>query len=367
MPLLEMKAMLHHAHEKGYAIGGFEVVDRACLVGVMEAAERCQSPVMLSLSEKRFGDCDPETLFPAVEAAAHRASVPVAIHFDHGSGLESAVTAIRLGCNGIMLDVARDASETGRAVEVIHGCGVPVEGWIGEVAVEAAERDIRQSGVDFVALKIGSGGKDDGRLQAIHDRLQMPIVIHAARDEAAARIEHLIRCGVAKIQAGSLLEEAAGRAVSAFSRKGYVALFRHVASAVAGEAERCMRLWGGAGRASEVLSHCPAWESVEHLITYNVEHHDSAEVSAMIEEGRRVLTALPGVRSVETGEAVALEKARYRYCWLVRFTHQAVIDSYRDHPLHVAYADEFFRPAAQDRMSIDYRLFKTLKGIVNCT
>jgi fructose-bisphosphate aldolase, class II len=39
----------------------------------------------------------------------------------------------------------------------------------------------------------------------------------------------------------------------------------------------------------------------------------------------------------------------------VRFAHPAVIDSYRDHPDHLAFADNLFRPLAADRMTIDFR------------
>ncbi|QGU31791.1 Dabb family protein [Thermochromatium tepidum] len=42
--------------------------------------------------------------------------------------------------------------------------------------------------------------------------------------------------------------------------------------------------------------------------------------------------------------------------WLIRFTHEAVIDHYRDHPAHVAFADQHFRPLAPDRLTTDYRL-----------
>ncbi|HEB98599.1 MAG TPA: fructose-bisphosphate aldolase, partial [Thiotrichales bacterium] len=45
-----------------------------------------------------------------------------------------------------------------------------------------------------------------------------------------------------------------------------------------------------------------------------------------------------------------------RFCWLIRFVHPAVIDSYREHPEHLRFADELFRPVAGDRISIDYRL-----------
>jgi len=33
----------------------------------------------------------------------------------------------------------------------------------------------------------------------------------------------------------------------------------------------------------------------------------------------------------------------------------AVIDSYREHPVHVAFADNLFRPVSAERLSIDYQ------------
>jgi fructose-bisphosphate aldolase class II len=87
---------------------------------------------------------------------------------------------------------------------------------------------------------------------------------------------------------------------------------------------------------------------VEHLIIYNVAGIDEAHVEAMIAEGHCVLSAIPGVREVVTGKAVK-EDAKYRYTWLVRFCHPAVIESYRKHPDHVAFADNLFRPVAGGR------------------
>ncbi|MCG6867652.1 MAG: Dabb family protein [Gammaproteobacteria bacterium] len=48
------------------------------------------------------------------------------------------------------------------------------------------------------------------------------------------------------------------------------------------------------------------------------------------------------------------EDSQYRHCWLVSFAGQPVIDSYREHPDHVKFADERFRPYAGDRVSIDF-------------
>ncbi|MES0328496.1 MAG: Dabb family protein, partial [Gammaproteobacteria bacterium] len=57
---------------------------------------------------------------------------------------------------------------------------------------------------------------------------------------------------------------------------------------------------------------------------------------------------------VFTGEAVK-ENSKFRFCWLVRFCHKAVIDTYREHPDHIAFANKLFRQVADDRISIDYQ------------
>jgi len=103
MPVVDMKDMLQHAYDHGYAVGAFGLVSLEFLEAILAAAERARAPVILSLAEPHFKFYDFELIMPAVEAAAKRAAVPVAIHLDHGASLESAVHAIKLGCNGVMV------------------------------------------------------------------------------------------------------------------------------------------------------------------------------------------------------------------------------------------------------------------------
>jgi len=130
-------------------------------------------------------------------------------------------------------------------------------------------------------------------------------------------------------------------------------LMRGVRDAIRVEVERCMISWGSAGRAAEVLARCLSWQSVQHVVIYNVESIGNEHVDAVMHRGQTVLSKIPGVRRVITGTAVP-EKSKYRFCWLIEFAHQNVIDSYRDHPDHVAFANEMFRPIAGDRITIDF-------------
>jgi len=393
MALVNMNDMLQHAYRNGYAVGAFDLVSLDFLEGIIAAAEECRAPVILSVAESHFAHFDPQLMLPAVEAAARRTEVPVAIHLDHGASLQSAVAGIRLGCNGVMVDASTCAfpdnvALTREVVDMAHGCGVPVEGELGYVAgvegedaerhpgelrytsVEEARAYVDRTGVDFLAVSIGTvhgrmHGKpklDFQRLARINEALGIPLVIHGGTGLSDDQFRRLVAHGVAKINYYTALADAAGTVVrdnaAAGERRGYTALVRGIRDAVAAEAARCMRLWGSAGRAAEVRMQCRPWQEVEHLIVYNVAASDPRETADMVRRGREVLAGIPGVRRVLTGEAVR-DDARYRYAWLVRFASAAVIDSYREHPTHKAFADDLFRPRAGDRVSIDYTLCRS--------
>ncbi len=400
MPLVDMKDMLQHAYDHGYAVGAFDLVSLEFLEGILAAAERARAPVILSLAESHFEYYDFELIMPAVESAAKRASVPVAIHLDHGASLESAVHAIKLGCNGVMVDASHtDFSEniriTKSVVETAHACGMPVEGELGYVPGvegEDAERHpgevayttlaearayVERTRVDFLAVSIGTvhghmKGKpklDYQRLKQINEALAIPLVIHGGSGLSDDQFRRLITNGVAKINYYTALADVAGNSIRANAKAdrthGYTGLMKDVQEAVSTEVECRMRLWGSAGRAAEVLSRCRSWFPVEHLIIYNVEGiDDETRVEMMMAEGRRVLGAIPGVREVVTGKAVQ-ENEKYRYTWLVRFCHPAVIDSYREHPDHIDFADKIFRPMAGERISIDFKIVETVFSVHN--
>ncbi len=389
MPLVNMKDMLQHAYHHGYAVGAFDLVSLDFLEGIMIAAEQARAPVILSLAESHFEYFDFEVVMPAVEAAARRALVPVAIHLDHGASPESAVQAINHGCNGVMVDASNlDFTEntrvTRQVVDTAHACGIPVEGELGYVpgvegedaenhpgdvsytSLAEAKAYVERTGVDFLAVSIGTvhgrmKGKpklDYQRLKQINENLEIPLVIHGGTGLSDDQFRRLIANGVTKINYYTALSDIAAKQIRKNARanvsSSYTALLKDINHAVAAEVERCMRLWGSAGRAAEVLERCEPWEPVEHMIIYNVEGIDDIDVEKMMAEGRRVLATIPGVLDVFTGEAVQND-ASYRYSWLVRFCHAAVIDSYREHPAHIAFADNLFRPVAGKRISIDFQ------------
>jgi fructose-bisphosphate aldolase class II len=387
MALVSMNDMLRHAYRHGYAIPAFDLVSLDFLAAIIKSAERKRSPVILSLAESHFGYFDFELAMPAVEAAARRTTVPVAIHLDHGHSLTSAVQGINLGCNGVMVDTSQSPFEdnvarTAAVVAMAHGCGVTVEGELGYVAgvegedaehhpgdviytaPEEARRYVERTGVDCLAVSIGTvHGRmhgeprlDFARLARINQAIGIPLVIHGGTGLSDGQFRRLIDNGVAKINYYTALADAAGRCIrdnAAGRGEGYTQLVAGIQEAMCAEMERCIDVWGSANRAEALLDCCEPWLHVDHVIIYNIDTTTEVDVEAMMAKGRRVLSRIPGVCEVFTGQALG-DKAPYAFSWNVRFCHPAVVDSYREHPDHKAFADGWFRPVAADRISIDF-------------
>ena len=389
MPLVNMRDMLYHAYDNNYAVGAFDLVSLDFLEAVIDAAESCRSAVILSIAEPHFAHYDFELLLPAVEAAAKRASVPVAIQLDHGSSLESAIKAINLGCNGVMLDASdqdfSDNIDQTRAVaEMAHQCGVSVVGELGYVAGkegEGAEQHpgetaftlpseakayVERTGVDFLAVSIGTvQGRMNGRakldyvrLKQLNQAVNVPLVIHGGSGLNEDQFHKLTSNGVAKIDYFTALSDIAAKAMCKRIKDNpngsFTDLKKDVKEAIGIEVQRCLRQWGSAGRAAEVLERCEPWLSVEHLIVHNVSTHSSRSLNSLMSEGKKILSQIPGVREVFTGEAIQ-EKNKYQFCWSVRFTHKAALDSFREHQGFDSFLKKQFKPNVSDLISIDYQ------------
>ncbi len=375
MPLVNMKDMVDHAYGHNYAVGAFELANLEVLQGVVAAAERCRAPVILSLDDTRADAIDFDLLLSAAERAAQRASVPVAIHFHHARDVQSAARAINGGCNGVMVDASeRGLGEnidiTREVVAMAKHCGVPVEGALGVVpaaggdnvqrgssvlactGVAEARGYVDRTGVDFLAVAVGTvRGRTKAkpklnwqRLKQINEALQIPLTIYGGTGLHDSQYQRLIANGVAKIGYYTGLADTAieqlRASLKANTKDNYGTAMRAVQDAVERDTERCLRLWGAAGRAAEVLEQCRGWTPVERLVRHDVGGGlDDSAIEAVLVEGRRMLATIPGVRQVCSGTVVR-EEGACRCSWMVSFCHTAAVDSYAEHPVFLEFTNQ---------------------------
>jgi fructose-bisphosphate aldolase class II len=319
-----------------------------------------------------------------VEAAARRSSVPVAIHYDHGSGVAGAVSGIRHGCNGVMVDAShRPLQEniecTKAVVAMAHSCGVPVEAELGYVpgngaeggdeliftSVEEARGFVRLTGIDFLAVSIGTthgrlGGKprlDYQRLRQINEALQIPLVLHGSSGLSDDQFRRLIANGIAKVNYFTAITDLAAELLRINAKEkdnGYLKLFTGVREGVEQEADRMMRMWGSAGRAAEVLEQCQPWQGVEYVLRFNLPGVDAEEEAMITRRGRKLLLQIPGVREVVVCEADN-EGSLPRHCWQLRLVSVEVVASLKQHPDFLSFSRRYLRDEATQMSSTHYR------------
>ncbi|MAZ54017.1 MAG: class II fructose-1,6-bisphosphate aldolase [Gammaproteobacteria bacterium] len=228
-----------------YGVGAFNTTNMEITQAIIEAAEESKSPVILSLSEGalKYGD---KQLVDIVKTMGEDASVPVAIHLDHGSSYESCIKALRYGFTSVMIDKSHEdeevnIAETKIVVTAAHAVGVTVEAEIGRLGgveehivvsqedalltkPDEAERFISRSGADYLAIAIGtSHGANKGigrpfidhdRIKEIALRLPNPLVMHGASGVPKEIVSRLNNAGGSLKNASGIFEEDVRKAIT---------------------------------------------------------------------------------------------------------------------------------------------------------
>ncbi len=250
MPLVNMKALLKDAMERNYAVGSFSVANIEMIQGVVKAAEETKSPIILQIAEVRLNHSPLHIIGPAMLAAAKNASVPVAVHLDHGTTLECIGEALRLGFTSVMFDgshlpfeknvemtkeVVSMAKCYGAAVEAEIGCVGGSEDGSVDIAMRCTSPDqaeifAERTGVDALAIAIGNAHgfyKEAPELrfdilQSVRDKVAVPLVLHGGTGISE---EDFIRChqsGIKKINIATATFAAAERKVKEGYEKGEI-------------------------------------------------------------------------------------------------------------------------------------------------
>ena len=228
MALVTTKEMLLKAQEGHYAVGAFNVENMEMVMAVIGAAEELNSPVILQTTPSTVKYAGLDYYLANVKVAAEKASVPVAMHLDHGSSFELAMQALRTGYTSIMIDGSHESFEDNIAVSkaVADACrpsDIPVEAELGKVGGKEDDLDggegnahtdpqeakefVERTGVSSLAVAIGTAhgiykGEpkiDLDRLSEIREVVSVPLVLHGGSGIPDETIKERIRRGIAKV------------------------------------------------------------------------------------------------------------------------------------------------------------------------
>lgn len=213
MPLVTTKEMFEKSMKEEFAIGAFNINNMEIIQGIVDAAQKQNSPVILQASSGAIKYARIKYLMKMVEAAVEETNIPIAIHLDHGPDFETCKMCIDNGFTSVMIDGSKYSFEenvalTKKVVDYAHERGVVVEAELGQLAgieddVNVSEEDakytdpdqakefVERTGCDSLAIAIGTSHgaykfKGEARLRMdilkqVKEKIpNTPIVLHGA-------------------------------------------------------------------------------------------------------------------------------------------------------------------------------------------
>ncbi|MBS4030349.1 MAG: class II fructose-1,6-bisphosphate aldolase [Clostridiales bacterium] len=243
MPFVTLREVLADAERGSYAVGAFNTNNMEIVQAIVEAAEEERAPVILQASQGALKYAGIRYITAIVAAAVESSSIPVVLHLDHGTSFEQTMLCLKHGFTSVMFDGSKysldeNIAATRKVVDVAHAMGFSVEGELGkiggtedDISVDErdalftdpgeAERFVRESGVDALAVAIGTAhgtykGEpklDFNRLDTINKIVDIPIVLHGASGVPADSVRRAIELGVRKINIDTELRLAFTRGV----------------------------------------------------------------------------------------------------------------------------------------------------------
>lgn len=232
--LVTLSEILHKAEQGNYAVIAPDFTSMASVHFILEAAEQCKAPLILSFVN-HFKTLCPlrswEKWINIIREECAQYDIDICLHLDHGTTVEDCRQAVDAGFTGVMMDASvkpfsENVELTSRVVEFAHAAGVSVEGEIGHVGTstegtyhtkdsaqshltlpDQAEKFVRQTGTDCLAVAVGTvHGEyvgepciDFALLDEINHLVSVPLVMHGGSGTGDKNIKRSVALGIRKI------------------------------------------------------------------------------------------------------------------------------------------------------------------------
>ncbi|MEC3861717.1 class II fructose-bisphosphate aldolase [Mesobacterium sp. TK19101] len=158
MALITLRQLLDHAAEYGYGVPAFNINNMEQGLAIMQAAQKCDSPVIMQASRGARSYAGDIMLSHMIQALSEMyPDIPICMHQDHGNNEQTCLSAIKHGFTSVMMDGSLKADMktpadwdynvdiTRRVAEMAHWVGASVEGELGVLGSletgEAAQED----------------------------------------------------------------------------------------------------------------------------------------------------------------------------------------------------------------------------------
>jgi fructose-bisphosphate aldolase class II len=281
MTLVSIKNELIRARAGGYAVPLFDTSDMQTTEGMIQAIQEKRAPAIIAVYSAQMEEKHARALAGYIRTRAEEIETPVSLMLDHGASLEQCIKALRYGFTDVMYDgsklpIEENIENTRAVVRAAHAVGVNVEAELGHVGLgsqyetfgakrlgfthpETVERFVAETGVDYLAVAIGTAHGlyagdpclDLDLLGAIRRCVEIPLVMHGGTGLTPDQFRGAIAGGIAKINVATDLFVTAGKRMVEESKSEKASFFSLSKVALETFKERCeyyMELFGSTGR-----------------------------------------------------------------------------------------------------------------------
>ena len=244
--IVNAKKMLEDAKVNKYAVPHFNINNLEWTRYILEECNRLKSPVILGVSEGAIrymgGYKVVANLVKNLDEELN-IQIPVAIHLDHGSSVESCKKAVDAGFTSVMIDASKYSLEenidmTKQVVEYARIKNITIEAEIGhiggsednmssEIAYAKVDDSLslyNETKIDFLAPALGSvhglyKGEpclDFDKMKEISEKTNIPLVLHGGTGIDDEKLKKAIASGICKVNINTELQIAWTKAVRKF-------------------------------------------------------------------------------------------------------------------------------------------------------
>lgn len=244
--IVNAKKMLEDAKVNKYAVPHFNINNLEWTRYILEECNRLKSPVILGVSEgaiRYMGGCKVVANLVKNLDEELNIQIPVAIHLDHGSSVESCKKAVDAGFTSVMIDASKYSLEenidmTKQVVEYARIKNITIEAEIGHIGgsednmsselayakVDDAVKLYNETKIDFLAPALGSvhglyKGEpclDFDKMKEISEKTNIPLVLHGGTGIDDEKLKKAIASGICKVNINTELQIAWTKAVRKF-------------------------------------------------------------------------------------------------------------------------------------------------------
>lgn len=244
-----MKSILNKAYKEKYAVPHFNINNLEWTRYILEECQKLNSPVIIGVSEgatKYMGGYNVVANMVKSLVDDLKITIPVVIHLDHGSSIESCKNALKAGFTSVMIDaskyeleenikitkeVSRMAEEYNASIEAEIGhIGGKEDDTVSESMYANVDDCITLcNSVNLTALAPALGsvhGLYKGepklgfeRMLEISKKVNLPLVLHGGTGIPDDKIIKAIECGTCKINVNTELQIAWKKGVDEFIHK----------------------------------------------------------------------------------------------------------------------------------------------------